>query len=71
MANNYVKVNFDRVDGQSDMSVFIEIDGETYNIPNSQIADKSGFEHGDKENYVVIPEWLADSRGLMDYAEEY
>lgn len=66
-----VKVEFDRLDGMSDLSAFIDIDGDTYQIPLSQISDKSGFEVGERQNYVVIPEWLADDRGLLDYAEEY
>jgi hypothetical protein len=53
-----------RVKRQTDKAVLVEADGVEAWIPQSQIHDDSEVWKEGDEGTLVIPEWLAEAKGL-------
>jgi hypothetical protein len=57
----HVKVYHDGILKETDAAVLIEIDGEEYWIPLSQVHS---MHHGDTP-YIMMTPWIAKQKGLM------
>lgn len=45
-------------------AILVEVEGEEFWIPKSQIDDESEVWQDDQEGELVIPLWLAEEKGL-------
>ena len=58
--SRFVKVDYDKIIRSSDRAVQVDIAGEGYWIPKSQVQ-----EFDEEECWFEIPEWLAEDKGLV------
>jgi len=65
MSRAWVHVNVDRIIRETEKALMVEIDGEEFWIPLSQI-DEGGFYYfpGDVDRSIRITEWIAKEKGL-------
>ena len=62
MGTKYLKISFDDIYQETKKAVHYEIDGKKYWIPISQIKDVYLI-----GKFLVLPEWLVESKGLEQY----
>lgn len=60
----YVSVEVDRVLVETDRAILCLIEGEKFWIPTSEIRDDSVVKREGDFGDLIIPEWLADDRGI-------
>lgn len=58
-----VEIDVDEVKAVTDKAVLCLISGEEVWLPWSQISESNIQEKGDS-GWIVIPQWLADKKGL-------
>lgn len=51
--------------GETDKALHVEIDGERYWVPKSQIDDDSEVWLAHQEGTLIVSEWWAEKRGLV------
>jgi hypothetical protein len=59
-----VQIHNVTVSRETEAALLVEIEGETFWIPKSQIHDDSEVYKADTEGTLVIPLWLAEEKGL-------
>lgn len=63
---NVVRIQNVTCEKATDKAIFVDIEGESYWIPQSQIDDESEV-YDDKDNSrgeLVITRWIAEQKGL-------
>ena len=61
-----VSIEFKQIKARTDLAILVVIDNEEHRLPLSQVEDLAMNENGpfDKSGSCVIPQWLADEKGL-------
>lgn len=62
--SNYVTIMVDEILRETDAAFLLEIDGDEFWIPKSQVANPSDYEMGDKECSMSVTEFIAREKGL-------
>lgn len=60
----YILVPVDKVVAATDMALLLEVDGEEYWVPKSQMEDPDEFVRGDRNVEIFMTEWIAKQKGL-------
>lgn len=53
------------VEKETDKAILVNDGEDTYWIPKSQIDEESEVHHEGDEGLLVIPEWLAEDKGMI------
>lgn len=65
-ASNYVHVEVDVVEKETENAFLFVIDGEEFWVPKSQVADADSYAEGDKNASVSITKWIAEKVGINE-----
>ncbi len=60
----WVHLDVDRIKKATDKAFLVEIDGEEYWLPVSQVSDPDDYEEGDTDCTMSVTEWIAHEKGL-------
>ncbi len=62
--SSYVQVDVTVIVRETEAAFLIEVDGEQYWCPKSQVESADTYEMGDQEVTLSITEWWAKKEGL-------
>lgn len=62
-----MKVKFENITckAESERAILVEIEGDEYWIPKSQVDDDSEVYAKDHSGELVISEWIAEQKGIL------
>lgn len=63
-ASRYIHLAGVNILRETDKAFLIELDGEEYWIPMSQVADPEDYQEGDVDVELSITEWIAGEKGI-------